>query len=290
MKSIVKKTLLLGIAGTLSLFNTGKAQNGEATFKAKCSACHRVDERKLVGPGLGNIKDRRSEQWLISWIKDSQKLIKSGDAEAVAVYEEYNKIAMQGFPELNDDEILAMLDFLQSDEASAKTIEKEEEVEPEAPIEYTNEDILAGVKLFNGSKRFEKKGPSCIVCHNVTYNNLVPGGLLAKDLTEVHGRMGHAGVGGILSAPPFPAMAEAYSNNPLTESEVFQLTAFFDDANKKSGTQSATSGFAIMAIGGGIGLATLLFLINLIWIKRKKEQTKKDIFSRQIRGNDSKEY
>ena len=290
MNSIAKKTLLIGIAGTLSMFTPSMAQDGESIFKAKCSACHRVDGKKLVGPGLGNIKDKRSQEWLISWIKDSQKLIASGDADAVAVYEEYNKIAMQGFPELTDAEIVAMIDFLQADEASSDGETAEVVEEPEVPVEYTAEDVVAGAKLFSGSQRFENKGPSCVVCHNVTNEKVIPGGLLAKDLTEVFGRMGHAGIGGILSAPPFPAMAESYSNNPLTESEIFQLTAFFNDANENRESQEVNSGYEILAIGGGVGLIILLLAINLIWIKRKKEQTKKDIFARQIKGKGSVEY
>ncbi len=291
MNLIVKQTLLIGIAGTLSMFNPSMAQDGEAIFKSKCAACHRVDGKKLVGPGLGNIKDKRSQEWLISWIKDSQKLIASGDADAVAVYEEYSKIAMQGFPELSDAEIVAMLDFLQADEAPAggETAEVVEE-EPEAPIEYTTADVEAGAKLFDGSHRFENKGPSCVVCHNVSNDKVIPGGLLAKDLTEVFERMGHAGIGGILSAPPFPAMAESYTNNPLTESEIFQLTAFFNDANENKATQETSSGFEILTIGGGAGLVILLFVINLLWIRRKKGQVKKDIFARQIKSKDSVEY
>lgn len=291
MNSIAKRTLLIGIAGTLSFFNPSMAQDGESIFKAKCSACHRVDGKKLVGPGLGNIGDKRTQEWLISWIKDSQKLIASGDADAIAVYEENNKIAMQGFPELTDAEIISMIDFLKADAAPAngETAEVVPE-EPEIPIEYTKNDVEAGAKLFSGSQRFENKGPSCVVCHNVTNNAVIPGGLLAKDLTEVFGRMGHAGIGGILSAPPFPAMAEAYSNNPLTETEIFQLTAFFKDANENIGSQKIDNGYQILAIGGGAGVIILFLAINMIWLKRKKEQTKKDIFARQIKGSDSVEY
>lgn len=291
MNSIAKRTILVGIAGTLSLFNPSMAQDGESIFKAKCSACHRVDGKKLVGPGLGNIGDKRSQEWLISWIKDSQKLINSGDADAVAVYEEYNKIAMQAFPELTDAEIISMIAFLKADEtpANGEAAAEVEEI-PEAPIEYTNKDVEAGAKLFSGAQRFENKGPSCVACHNVSNEKVIPGGLLAKDLTEVFGRMGHAGIGGILSAPPFPAMAESYSNNPLTETEIFQLTAFFNDANENIDSQKVDDGYKILAFGGGAGLIILLLAINMIWLKRKKEQTKKDIFARQIKGNDSIEY
>jgi hypothetical protein len=61
------------------------------------------------------------------------------------------------------------------------------------------------------------------------------GGALAKDLTGAFGRMGHAGVAGILNAPPFPAMASTYGNAPLTEAEIHQLAAFMEQAHLESG-------------------------------------------------------
>src|SRR5690606_37498903 len=63
-----------------------------------------------IGPPLRDIADQRSLQWLQSWIKNSQALINSGDAQAVAIYNEYNQVAMPPFPQLSDadiDDILA---------------------------------------------------------------------------------------------------------------------------------------------------------------------------------------
>ena len=84
-------------------------------------------------------------------------------------------------------------------------------------------------------------------------------------------------------------MANSYSNNPLTETEVKQLTGFFKYADKVSATQNKRSGFKLIAGGGIIGLIIILGLVSLLWSNRKKESTKKDIFSRQLKGNDSVE-
>jgi hypothetical protein len=43
--------------------------------------------------------------WLLSWIRNSSKLIKSGDAYAIEVYEKYNKTAMTAFPQFSDADI-----------------------------------------------------------------------------------------------------------------------------------------------------------------------------------------
>lgn len=291
MRSIAKK---ISIITAVSLFTAvgANAQDGAALFKAKCSACHSVGSNRLVGPGLAGINEKRSQEWLINWIKDSQALIASGDADAIAIFEEYNKSPMIPFSDMSDEEIIAMLDYIKSESSPSSEASSEgEEVvaEPVEEVNYTAEDIEAGRLLFAGGKSFENGGPSCVVCHNVTNDAVIPGGLLAKDLTNVYGRLGGAGVGGIVSAPPFPAMVNAYKASPITEEEVMQLTAFFKSVNKDEEVEASNKGFQLLAGGGAAGLLIILVLISIIWSVRKKESTKKDIFARQLKGNDSVE-
>jgi len=80
----------------------------------QCNTCHAV-ERKLVGPALKGINDRRDVPWLISFIKNSSKVIQSGDAYAVALYNEYNKTLMPSHEYLTDDEVIAMLAWVQAE-------------------------------------------------------------------------------------------------------------------------------------------------------------------------------
>lgn len=79
-------------------------ENGKKVFQTNCAACHKL-ERKLIGPPLGNISDKRQMPWLKSFIKDSQAMIKAGDPDAVAIYEEYQKVLMLPFPQLSDKDI-----------------------------------------------------------------------------------------------------------------------------------------------------------------------------------------
>ena len=80
----------------------------------QCNTCHAV-ERKLVGPALKGINDRRDVPWLISFIKNSSRVIQSGDAYAVALYNEYNKTLMPSHEYLTDDEIIAMLAWVEAE-------------------------------------------------------------------------------------------------------------------------------------------------------------------------------
>tara|TARA_R110002124_G_scaffold17532_1_gene73024 strand:- start:51707 stop:53041 length:1335 start_codon:yes stop_codon:yes gene_type:complete len=82
----------------------GDAAAGKALFNANCAACHKLD-KKATGPALRGVADKYDREWLYSWIKDSQGLIKSGDALAITLFEENNKSVMQSFPALSNTDI-----------------------------------------------------------------------------------------------------------------------------------------------------------------------------------------
>lgn len=150
-----------------------------------------------------------------------------------------------------------------------------------------NQEEIAGKKYFEGSNKFMNNGPSCISCHSVKNNQLISGGLFAKDLTDVYSRLGE-GLSAWLAAPPFPAMASSYQNHPLTENERGKLQAFFKYANEVQATQKAKPGYDMMLIGGGAGLVIMLLVINFMWFKRKKKMVKREIFDRQSKAWDAK--
>ncbi len=151
--------------------------------------------------------------------------------------------------------------------------------------EYSSQQVVAGRMLFTGSEPFENGGPSCLSCHHVTNNEVISGGSLAKDLTNVYARMGDAGISGILGAPPFPAMSVSYNeNNRLTNDEILQLTAFLQYTDKVSDTQEQNSGNKIFFLYGFLGLIIWLILIYIVWFKRKKLSVKHHVFERQIKA------
>lgn len=90
---------------------------GKTLFQNNCTVCHAVHEQ-VVGPALANISDRRPLPWLISFIKNSQKVIQSGDDYAVNLYNEFNKTQMPNFDYFSDEEIKAMLAYIQEETKS----------------------------------------------------------------------------------------------------------------------------------------------------------------------------
>ena len=77
---------------------------GEALFKANCAACHKR-YKKATGPALFGVADKYDRAWLYKWITNSAELIASGDAKAIAIFEEYNKSPMTAFPQLSETDI-----------------------------------------------------------------------------------------------------------------------------------------------------------------------------------------
>lgn len=82
----------------------GDAAAGKALFNANCAACHKL-YKKATGPALYGVGDKYETEWLYKWIRNSQEFIASGDARAIAIYEEYNKSVMNAFPGLSDTDI-----------------------------------------------------------------------------------------------------------------------------------------------------------------------------------------
>lgn len=265
---------------------TLRAQDGEAIFKQKCSACHKIGEGKFVGPDLKDVTSKRSEEWLLKWIKSSQTLIASGDKDALAIYNEYNKMAMVDF-DLPDTDIKAILSFIASKSGGAVLATADSTKAPHAPdasLSATPAQIEEGKNLFMGGTAFVNGGASCISCHNVNYTGVIPGGLLAKDLTTAHSRMGgDAGLMAILNAPPFPAMTQAYNGKPLTAQEMAALTAFLYTVDKDKANQTVSTMNPLL-YGGTAGTFTLFVLIYLVWIVRKKNTVKKAIYERQVKS------
>ncbi|RRO12145.1 c-type cytochrome [Flavobacteriaceae bacterium 14752] len=99
----------------------GDPAKGEKLFKSLCAACHKPYER-AVGPALHGVVNKYDGdfEWLYAWIKNSQKLIKSGDSRAVAIYEEYNQTAMNAFPQLSNQDIDNILAYVEQPKPEPK--------------------------------------------------------------------------------------------------------------------------------------------------------------------------
>ncbi len=101
----------------------GDPAKGKKLFNSNCAACHNLDKR-MTGPALRGVGDKHEKQWLYDWIHNSAALIKAGDADAVAIFDEFNQTAMTAFPQLSEadiDDIIAYTMEPKKEEAPAAT-------------------------------------------------------------------------------------------------------------------------------------------------------------------------
>ena len=108
--------MLIGVsayAADPAVANTDEAiAAGKTVFNANCKTCHKLDQ-KYIGPALRGATDRNNAKWVKTWIKNSQAVIASGDAYAVALYKEYNNSIMPSYAFLSDAELDGVLAYIE---------------------------------------------------------------------------------------------------------------------------------------------------------------------------------
>lgn len=89
-------------------------EKGQSLFKTNCGSCHALNQKR-IGPALAGVSEKYAgeEDWLYSWIRNSPGMINDGDPKAVALWEEYNKQSMTAFPSFTDEDIDAVLKYIE---------------------------------------------------------------------------------------------------------------------------------------------------------------------------------
>jgi mono/diheme cytochrome c family protein len=117
LKQFSRSVLL--VAGLTAMGFTAQAQGdkakGEALYKAKCTACHKLDKRS-TGPALGPIMTSETDdKWLTKWIQNNQALIAAKDPKALKIYNEYNQAGMNTFTELSDGDVANIITYVREE-------------------------------------------------------------------------------------------------------------------------------------------------------------------------------
>ena len=93
--------------------NDSMVHDGSNTFNVKCAPCHKLTEEKLVGPGWKGVTDRRTPEWIMNFVTNTDEMI---DKDPAA--QELLDKCMVRMPNqhLNDEAARSVLEFMRSND------------------------------------------------------------------------------------------------------------------------------------------------------------------------------
>ena len=90
---------------------------GEQIYRTRCASCHSLTGKELagaLGPDLLGVNQRREKRWLFDWLKAPDQMLKKKDPIAIALYKQYNNLAMPNM-RLNQEEAVVLLDYIKDE-------------------------------------------------------------------------------------------------------------------------------------------------------------------------------
>ena len=89
------------------------AEKGDKIYELKCSACHKLTDERLVGPGWKGVTKRQTPTWIMNFVTNTDEMI-TKDPKAQAMLE----ICMVRMPNqgLSDDDARNILEFMRKND------------------------------------------------------------------------------------------------------------------------------------------------------------------------------
>ena len=60
--------------------DAGMVQRGQAIFDMKCSACHKLTDQRVVGPGWKGLTERRKPEWIMNMVTNVDVMLEKDPA------------------------------------------------------------------------------------------------------------------------------------------------------------------------------------------------------------------
>lgn len=204
---------------------SGRAQTEPSTlYTNKCTSCHTFGKGDRVGPDLKGVTDRHSRAWLLAWIRSSEKVIRSGDPAAVALFQKYRSERMPDH-DLSDAQVGALIDYLAAGGPEADARRQVREANS-----ATSEEVMQGRRLFYGQERLAGGALACASCHSLSKQRAL-GGSLAPDLTQAYTRFWDKALNLRLVRACMPGAGAPREQRRVTDKESLALRAFLRTVN-----------------------------------------------------------
>jgi hypothetical protein len=82
---------------------------GSEVYNVKCASCHKLSEEKMVGPGWKGVTDRRTPEWIMNFITNTDVMIEKDTAAQNMLEICLVKMPNQNVPEADARAILEFM-------------------------------------------------------------------------------------------------------------------------------------------------------------------------------------
>lgn len=93
----------------LGPLDNARVAKGNKISDMKCASCHRMDDKKLVGPGWKGVTERRTPEWILNFITNVDENLDK-DPQSMAMLEEY--LVRMPNQNLTDDDAMNILEYM----------------------------------------------------------------------------------------------------------------------------------------------------------------------------------
>jgi len=248
--------------------NAQSIQEGQALFGTKCYSCHNVGSGDKTGPDLKGVTTRRTEDWLHEFVNGPAAMNAKGDAAAKQLFGRFGATVMpdQGLTPQQIDSILMMIEDLSN----------RNEIFVPAGAKLSRAmvpaDVHGGWRFFTGRTQLQNGGTACISCHSIKGVGVFGGGTLGPDLTGVNLKYRDPELIAILQNPNFPTMSTVFGGHALTDEEIVQLFALFQNAKLANPMPATQAGVTTLDpkffVIGVAAMLLVLSVLNLAWRNR----------------------
>ena len=87
--------------------------SGQSIFQAKCIACHKLTDEKLVGPGWKGVTDRREPEWIMNFTTNTQVML---DKDLSAQADLVTCLVRMPNQDLSDDQARSIVEFMRQND------------------------------------------------------------------------------------------------------------------------------------------------------------------------------
>ena len=86
---------------------------GKNVYDVKCSSCHKVTQERLVGPGFKGVTDRRTPEWIMNFVTNTEEMLAKDTAAQNMLEVCLVKMPNQG---LSETDARSVLEFMRKND------------------------------------------------------------------------------------------------------------------------------------------------------------------------------